>query len=109
MKARLRLFVIAIAPPFAVVGGVLFAGGLLAELLSNRVIGAELSPAVQVALAGLCLASVMFLIWFSLVGLLLLRQSRALGSGYGEAYRLIEAFRFREAIPLLERSITEGK
>ena len=39
-----------------------------------------------------------------IVGWLLARQSREQGSGYGDAYRLIEAFRFREAIPLLERS-----
>jgi tetratricopeptide (TPR) repeat protein len=44
-----------------------------------------------------------------MVGLLLVRQARERGSGYGDAYRLIEAFRFREAIPLLERSVKEGK
>ncbi|MCZ2097397.1 MAG: hypothetical protein LC121_14270 [Anaerolineae bacterium] len=51
----------------------------------------------------------MFLLWFTLVGVMLARQTRAQGSGYGDAYRLIEAFRFRDAIPLLERSIREGK
>ena len=69
----------------------------------------ELSPFVLLALGGLCLAALMFLFWFTLVGVMLARQTRAQGSGYGEAYRLIEAFRFREAIPLLERSIHEGK
>jgi tetratricopeptide (TPR) repeat protein len=64
---------------------------------------------MQLALAGLCLAVLMVLLWFVVVGWLLARQSRKLGSGYGDAYRLIEAFRFREAIPLLERSIKEGK
>ncbi len=51
----------------------------------------------------------MFAVWFFLVGWMLARQSREQGSGYGDAYRLIESFRFREAIPLLERSIKEGK
>jgi tetratricopeptide (TPR) repeat protein len=51
----------------------------------------------------------MFLFWFGLVGYMLARQTRALGSGYGDAYRLIEEFKFKDAIPLLERSIHEGK
>ncbi|MBI5669181.1 MAG: tetratricopeptide repeat protein [Chloroflexi bacterium] len=94
----------------AFVGVALFAGGLLAELLSSRSQSPEgLSPAIQWALTGLCLAIVMMTVWFVVVGWMLARQSRALGSGYGDAYRLIEAFRFREAIPLLERSIREGK
>jgi tetratricopeptide (TPR) repeat protein len=109
VRVRFRLFVIRAAPTLALLGGMVFAIGLLVELLSGRVIGAALSPAVQIALAGLCMAAVMFFVWFSVVGLLLLRQSRAMGSGYGEAYRLIESFHFREAIPLLERSIEEGK
>lgn len=96
----------------ALVGLLIFVGGLLLELtIRNGVVGAELtlSPAIQISLMGLCLAGVMFLLWFGLVGWLLMRQSREQGSGYGEAYRLIESFRFREAIPLLERSIKEGK
>jgi tetratricopeptide (TPR) repeat protein len=44
-----------------------------------------------------------------MIGLLLLRQARRQGSGYADAYRLIEAFRFDQAIPLLQRSIAEGK
>ena len=109
MKMRLRLLVIRSAPTLALIGGVVFVGGLLVELLSGHALEPVLSPAVQIALGGLCMAAVMFFVWFSVVGLLLVRQSRAMGSGYGEAYRLIEAFRFREAIPLLERSIEEGK
>ncbi len=109
MKMRLRLLVIRSAPTLALIGGVVFVGGLLVELMSGHALEPVLSPAVQIALGGLCMAAVMFFVWFSVVGLLLVRQSRAMGSGYGEAYRLIEAFRFREAIPLLERSIEEGK
>lgn len=93
-----------------IAGLLVFAVGLLAEVISaSDAARAGLSPAVQLALAGLCLASVMFLFLFSLIGWLLARQSREQGSGYGEAYRLIEALRFRDAIPLLERSIKEGK
>ena len=62
-----------------------------------------------VALIGLALAATMFVVWFVSVALLLGAQARRQGSGYGEAYRLIEAFRFDDAIPLLEQSIEEGK
>ncbi len=94
----------------AVVGAFVFAGGLVVELIGREgPVGGGLSPAVQLALLGLCLASTMFLAWFTMVGWLLARQSRARGAGYGDAYRLIESFRFHEAIPLLERSIRQGK
>src|SRR5512134_2842235 len=93
----------------AFIGVALFVGGLVSELVSSRQSSAGLSLAIQLALAGLCLAVVMVTLWFVVVGWLLARQSREQGSGYGDAYRLIEAFRFREAIPLLERSIREGK
>lgn len=109
MSGRLRILVIYLSPALALAGGLIFIGGLLAELFSARESSASLSLAVQVALAGLCLAAVMFFLWFTLVGWLLARQSREQGTGYGDAYRLIEAFRFREAIPLLEQSIREGK
>lgn len=93
----------------AFIGLLAFVGGLLIEALrvQNRV-GAP-SPAIVIALGGLCLAAFVFLFWFAFIGLMLARQTRAQGSGYGDAYRLIEQFRFRDAIPLLERSIHEGK
>ncbi len=94
----------------AIAGILLFVGGLVVELATDtQALSPGLSPLLQLALAGLCLAAIMFLLWFILVGLLVARQSRQQGSGYAEAYRLIESFRFREAIPLLQRSITEGK
>lgn len=95
----------------AVVGFVVFVAGILVEFLSGRQanVGGALSPVIQIALTGLCLSAFMALCWFALVGMLLARQTRQRGSGYGDAYRLIERFRFRDAIPLLERSIREGK
>ncbi len=95
----------------AVLGMVVFIGGLVTEVFAgwNFQRDTFISPIIQLALSGLCLATAMFAIWFALAGWLLARQSRYQGSGYGDAYRLIEAFRFREAIPLLERSIHEGK
>ncbi|MCB9454593.1 MAG: hypothetical protein H6671_01245 [Anaerolineaceae bacterium] len=95
----------------AVLGMVVFIGGLVTEVFAgwNSQRDTFISPIIQLSLGGLCLATVMFAIWFALAGWLLARQSRYQGSGYGDAYRLIEAFRFREAIPLLERSIHEGK
>lgn len=96
----------------AIAGVVIFVGGLVIELViapQRAETTSEFSPFIILALAGLCLAAVMFLLWFVMIGLLLVRQSRQQGSGYAEAYRLIEAFRFDEAIPLLQRSIEEGK
>ncbi len=110
MNGRLRVIAIYISPFLAALGGIIFIGGLLIEIFSTHDVQTEIvSPAVQIALAGLCFGAIMFLLWFTLVGWLLLRQSRKQGSGYGDAYRLIEAFHFQEAIPLLERSIHEGK
>lgn len=110
MRRRLQVVLIYLSPLLAILGGIVFVAGLVNELSSDRSLRAGiLSPSIQVALGGLCVAAVMFLIWFTLVGWLLMRQSRSQGSGYGDAYRLIEEFRFREAIPLLQRSIKEGK
>ena len=111
MNGRLRALALGITILLALAGLVTFAGGIFFEFLSTRTtpIMDDLSPALAIALAGLCLAAAMALLWFGIVGLALARQTRMLGSGYGDAYRLIEAFRFREAIPLLERSIREGK
>jgi predicted Zn-dependent protease len=109
---RLLLVVIYLSIVLAVLGLVTFIAGIVAEFVDSRaalpVVGG-LSSYVVIALAGLCLAALMFLFWFTLVGYMLARQTRTLGSGYGDAYRLIEQFRFRDAIPLLERSIREGK
>ncbi len=108
---RHRLWLIALYTTFvlAVIGVLMFMVAVVMQAFHVPSDAPELSPFVLLALGGLCLAALMFLFWFSLVGVLLARQTRAQGSGYGEAYRLIEAFRFREAIPLLERSIHEGK
>jgi tetratricopeptide (TPR) repeat protein len=112
-RRRLLVYIgIVLTGTFALMGFAVFVAGILIEFFSSR--GAamdftDISPFVQMALAGLCVAALMFVLWFVLVGLLLARQTRILGSGYGDAYRLIESFRFREAIPLLERSIREGK
>ncbi len=108
---RRRLWVVAIyiTVVLAVVGIVIFIGALVAQYFTAPSENGDISPFVLLALGGLCLAALMFLLWFTIVGVLLARQTRAQGSGYGDAYRLIEAFRFKEAIPLLERSIREGK
>jgi tetratricopeptide (TPR) repeat protein len=93
----------------AFIGLVIFIGGIVIEFFSERQPGVDISAPIVVALSGLCLAALMFLFWFTLIGYMLARQTRALGSGYGDAYRLIEEFKFKDAIPLLERSIREGK
>jgi tetratricopeptide (TPR) repeat protein len=110
MRGHLRLLFLYLSLIIGFIGGGVFIGGLLIEVFSvHDQPPSGISPSIQLALGGLCLAGVMFSFWFILVGWLLARQSRQQGSGYGDAYRLIEAFRFREAIPLLERSIKEGK
>ncbi len=93
----------------AFIGLVIFIGGIVVEFFTERQPGADISAPIIVALSGLCLSALMFLFWFTLIGYMLARQTRALGSGYGDAYRLIEEFKFKDAIPLLERSIREGK
>ncbi len=111
MDSRLRQFALYGTFALAILGAVIFVVGLLVEVVSTRhfPLAEDLSPTVQLSLGGLCLAAFMFLVWFILIGFMLARQTRRQGSGYGDAYRLIESFRFREAIPLLERSIQEGK
>jgi tetratricopeptide (TPR) repeat protein len=111
VKRRWLLITVYVSIVLAFIGLFFFVGGIFTEFFTLReepVVGG-LSSAVVVALSGLCLAALMFLFWFTLVGYMLARQTRALGSGYGDAYRLIEQFKFRDAIPLLERSIREGK
>ncbi len=113
-RRRLRLLILYLTFILALLGFVAFLAGVVIEFFSRGApavdrLSGELSPVIQVALTGLCLAALMSIIWFGLVGLLLARQSRQLGADYGDAYRLIEAFRFREAIPLLERTIRDGK
>lgn len=93
----------------AFVGLLAFIGGIVVEVSSGQNEQGDTSAAIVIALGGLFIIAMMFLIWFAVIGIMLARQTRALGSGYGDAYRLIEQFKFRDAIPLLERSIREGK
>lgn len=108
-RRRLWMITVYMTVVLAVIGIVIFVGALVVEYFVAPKDNPEMSPFVVLALGGLCLVALAFVFWFIVVGFLLARQTRAQGSGYGDAYRLIEAFRFREAIPLLERSIREGK
>lgn len=95
----------------AILGFLIFVIGVLAEFFANRdqPLSETISPTIQVALAGLGLAALMILLGFVLVFLLLIRQTRLRGSGYGDAYRLMEKLQFKQAIPLLEKSIAAGR
>lgn len=95
----------------ALLGMIVFVLGVLIEFLGNRSqpLSDDISPTVQLSLAGLCLAATMIIFGFTLIGLLLARQSHQYGAGYGEAYRLIENFQFAPAINLLERVLDRGK
>ncbi len=95
----------------AFIGLLVFAGGLVLEFVfsRNEINRNGFSSPLIFALSGLCFTAFMFLIAFVLVAYGLAKQAREQGSGYGDAYRLIESFKFKDAIPLLERSIQEGK
>lgn len=112
-RRRISLLVLFLTFVLALLGFVAFLAGVVVEFFSRGApidrLSGELSPVIQMALLGLCLAALMSIVWFGLVGWLLAKQSRRFGAEYGDAYRLIEAFRFREAIPLLESIIRRGK
>ena len=95
----------------AALGFIIFVIGMLIELADGITQPLEpyLSPVAQMSLAGLCLSASMILLGFFLVGILLARQSRRYGAGYGEAYRLIQKMQFPQAIRLLERVVDGGK
>lgn len=94
----------------AILGFLIFVVGMLAEFFGNRnqELSETLSPTVQVALAGFCLSALMITLGFALAIMLLARQTRLRGTGYGDAYRMIEKLQFGQAIPLLEKSLENG-
>lgn len=95
----------------ALLGIVVFVLGVAIEFASGMTqpLDPYLSPVAQLSLAGLCLSASMVVLGFLLVGILLARQSRQYGAGYGEAYRLIQKLQFPQAIQLLERVLAGGK
>ncbi|GAB4571896.1 MAG: hypothetical protein Kow0077_09800 [Anaerolineae bacterium] len=112
MRRRLLIGLAQIPLVLALLGLLTFLGGIVGEYFVNRqdpFRESVPSNLTWIALVGLAVATAMFLVWFVSVALLLGVQARRQGAGYGEAYRLIEAFKFDEAIPLLEQSIEEGK
>jgi tetratricopeptide (TPR) repeat protein len=100
-----------ISVALAALGFIVFVLGVLIELADGitEPLDPYISPVAQMSLAGLCLSASMILLGFLLVGVLLARQSRQYGAGYGEAYRLMQKFKFPEAIQLLERVLAGGK
>lgn len=95
----------------AVLGFLLFVVGVVIEFLviRQRPFTDEVSSAMQVALAGLCLSALMMLCGFVLVGVLLAVQTRRQAPGYGEAYQMIQRMQFSQAIPLLEQAVLRGR
>ena len=95
----------------AALGFIVFVLGVLIELADGitEPLDSYISPVAQMSLAGLCLSASMILLGFLLFGVLLARQSRQYGAGYGEAYRLMQMLKFPEAIQLLERVLAGGK
>jgi tetratricopeptide (TPR) repeat protein len=94
-------------------GMLIFVFGLFLQYVMNRPVATTLGPISApfgpVALFGLMLAAVTLVVWFSVAGFMLARQTRLHGADYGRAYFLIEALQFTEAIPLLEQSMLRGK
>ncbi len=112
MTRRLLIVLAQLPLVIAILGVLVFIGGIAGEYVVNRSSPfGESAPSdlTWVALVGLGVAAAMFLVWFVSVALLLGIQTRRQGPGYGEAYRLIETFKFDDAIPLLEKLIQEGK
>lgn len=113
MSIRRRIAWIAVFAFVAVaaLGFIVFILGVLIELADGitRPLDPYISPVMQMSLAGLCLSATMILLGFLLVGVLLARQSRQYGAGYGEAYRLVQSMQFPQAIRLLERVLAGGK
>lgn len=95
-------------------GFIIFIVGVVTEFFATRyrpvedVLSPVLSPTIQLALSGLCLSGLMMLLGFTLVGILLARQTRKQAPGYGDAYRFLQRFQFNQAIPVLERAIDGG-
>ncbi len=95
----------------AALGFIVFILGLVIQLLDRLThpLDSNLSEVMQMSLAGLALSASMILLGFLIVGVLLARQSRQYGAGYGEAYRLMQRMQFPQAIHLLERVLAGGK
>ena len=113
MSIRRRIAWVAVFVSVAIgaLGFIVFILGVLIELADGitQPLDDYISPVMQMSLAGLCLSATMILLGFLLVGILLARQSRHYGAGYGEAYRLIQRMQFPQAIQLLERVLAGGK
>jgi len=111
LRRRIAWVVVLVLAAIAALGFVVFALGVLIELADGitQPLNDYLSPVMQMSLAGLCLAATMILLGFILVAVLLARQSRQYGAGYGEAYRLMQRMQFPKAIPLLEHVLAGGK
>jgi tetratricopeptide (TPR) repeat protein len=95
----------------ALLGFLVFVIGIFYEFIvtRSRPFTDDLSPTMQLALAGLCLSALMVSFGFLLIGLLLARQTRVQAPGYGEAYDLIQRLQFSQAIPLLEQAVRRGR
>ena len=114
MMSTRRLLVwvaVFVSAALAALGMIVFVLGVAIEFAKGltQPLDNYVSPVTQLALAGLCLSASMIVLGFLLVGILLARQSRQYGAGYGEAYRLIEKLQFPQAIQLLERVMAGGK
>jgi tetratricopeptide (TPR) repeat protein len=91
-------------------GFLIFAIAVVIELMGGEVsLNQDLSPTIQLGLAGLGLAALMITLGFVLVGLLLARQTRRLAPGYGDAYRFMQTMQFAQAVPVLERAVESGR
>ncbi len=111
VRRRIAWVAVFVTVALAALGFIVFALGVLIELADGitQPLDPYISPVMQMSLAGLCLSATMILLGFLLVGILLARQSKHYGAGYGEAYRLIQRMQFSQAIQLLERVLAGGK
>ncbi len=107
---RWVLMAVVTSAAVALLGFAVFLVGLTIEFFSRRPEPvAGVSDNIALALGGLAVAGVMAAVLFGLIAGVIARQARLRGAPYMDAYRLLEALRFREAIPLLERLVRDGK
>jgi tetratricopeptide (TPR) repeat protein len=110
----LRAIIAQLPALLLLLGLLIFGLGIGLQYLLNRkivmtLVGPDAAPFVPVALAGLCMAALTLLIWFAGIGFMLARQTRLHGADYGQAYKLVAAYQFDDAIPLLEYALESGK
>src|SRR5258706_5054982 len=83
----------------------IFGLGIVLQYFLNRpvvtTVGPLSAPFGPIAMIGLAISALTLIIWFTVVGVMLAKQTRLHGADYAQAYHLMDELQFGEAIPLL--------